>query len=185
MPHSDDSDAVQGGVRPVIAAAVQEMAAGLSARCRHRTHAAEFRECGFRPDPPGIVAPNDEHVSMSAMVWVDTPGASISAGARARTSCSRTASCSLISASSTAIDWPVREAPTWRTQWWRPALPAAISSAISVCCVRESGRIMTNPDVCKSQFCIHRGWSGNVALTCEGERPVRERVVTTGCQGRH
>ena len=59
--HADDDGAIEGGVGVAVAAAVEAVpAGGHPGRGRDRTRAAELREGGFRTNPVGIIAEDDQ-----------------------------------------------------------------------------------------------------------------------------
>ncbi len=61
VPHADDDRAMEGGVRVSVAASIEAVpAGGHPGRGRDRTRAAELREGGFRTNPVGIIAEDDQ-----------------------------------------------------------------------------------------------------------------------------
>ena len=61
VPHADDDGAIKGGVGVAVAAPIEPVpAGGHPGRGRERTRTAELREGGFRTNPVGIVAEDDQ-----------------------------------------------------------------------------------------------------------------------------
>ena len=61
VPHADDDGAIEGGVGVSVAASIEAVpAGGHPGRGRDRTRAAELREGGFRTNPVGIIAEDDQ-----------------------------------------------------------------------------------------------------------------------------
>ncbi len=61
VPHADDDRSIKGGVGVAVAAPVEPVpAGGHPGRGRERTRTAELREGGFRTNPVGIVAEDDQ-----------------------------------------------------------------------------------------------------------------------------
>ena len=59
--HADDDGAIKGGVGVAVAAPIEPVpAGGHPGRGRERTRTAELREGGFRTNPVGIVAEDDQ-----------------------------------------------------------------------------------------------------------------------------
>ena len=61
VPHADDDGSIEGGVGVSVAASIEAVpAGGHPGRGRDRTRAAELREGGFRTNPVGIIAEDDQ-----------------------------------------------------------------------------------------------------------------------------
>ena len=61
VPHADDDGSIEGGVGVSVAASIEAgPAGGHPGRGRDRTRAAELREGGFRTNPVGIIAEDDQ-----------------------------------------------------------------------------------------------------------------------------
>ena len=61
VPHADDDGSIEGGVGVSVAASIEAVpAGGPPGRGRDRTRAAELREGGFRTNPVGILAEDDQ-----------------------------------------------------------------------------------------------------------------------------
>ncbi len=61
VPHADDDSSLEGGVGVAVAAPIEPVpTGGHPGRGRERTRAAELREGGFRTNPVGIVAEDDQ-----------------------------------------------------------------------------------------------------------------------------
>ena len=59
--HADDDGAIEGGVGVAVAASIEAVpAGGHPGRGRDRARAAELRERGFRTNPVGIIAEDDQ-----------------------------------------------------------------------------------------------------------------------------
>ena len=77
--HADDDGAIEGGVGVAVAASIEAVpAGGHPGRGRDRARAAELRERGFRTNPVGVIAEDDQG---SAAVWAPTPKPSRRVGA--------------------------------------------------------------------------------------------------------
>ena len=62
-PHADDDGSIQGSVGLSVAAPIEAVpAGGHPRRGWDRTRAAEFREGGFRANPVGVIAEDDQHL---------------------------------------------------------------------------------------------------------------------------
>ena len=63
VPHADDDGSIQGSVDLSVAAPIEAVpAGGHPRRGWDRTRAAEFREGGFRANPVGVIAEDDQHL---------------------------------------------------------------------------------------------------------------------------
>ena len=63
VPHADDDGSIQGSVGLSVAAPIEAVpAGGHPRRGWDRTRAAEFREGGFRANPVGVIAEDDQHL---------------------------------------------------------------------------------------------------------------------------
>ena len=61
VPHADDDGSIEGGVGVSVAASIEAVpAGGHPGRGRDRTRVAELREGGFRTNPVGIIAEDDQ-----------------------------------------------------------------------------------------------------------------------------
>ena len=61
VPHADDDGSIEGGVGVSVAASIEAVpAGGHPGRGRDRTRAAALREGGFRTNPVGIIAEDDQ-----------------------------------------------------------------------------------------------------------------------------
>ena len=61
VPHANDDGSIEGGVGVSVAASIEAVpAGGHPGRGRDRTRAAELREGGFRTNPVGIIAEDDQ-----------------------------------------------------------------------------------------------------------------------------
>ena len=61
VPHADDDGSIERGVGVSVAASIEAVpAGGHPGRGRDWTRAAEFREGGFRTNPVGIIAEDDQ-----------------------------------------------------------------------------------------------------------------------------
>ena len=61
VPHADDDGSIERGVGLSVAASIEAVpAGGHPGRGRDRTRAAELREGGFRTNPVGIIAEDDQ-----------------------------------------------------------------------------------------------------------------------------
>ena len=61
VPHADDDGSIEGGAGVSVAASIEAVpAGGHPGRGRDRTRAAELREGGFRTNPVGIIAEDDQ-----------------------------------------------------------------------------------------------------------------------------
>ena len=59
--HPDDDGSIEGGVGVSVAASIEAVpAGGHPGRGRDRTRAAELREGGFRTNPVGVIAEDDQ-----------------------------------------------------------------------------------------------------------------------------
>ena len=66
-PYTDDDGSIEGGVGLSVATTIEPVPAGGHAgRGRDWTRAAELRESGFRANPVGVMAEEDEHLSRGA-----------------------------------------------------------------------------------------------------------------------
>ena len=63
VPHADDDGSIEGGVGLAVAASIKTVpAGGHPGRGRDRARAAEFRKGGFRTNPVGIIAEDDQQL---------------------------------------------------------------------------------------------------------------------------
>ena len=61
VPHADDDGSIEGSVGLSVAASIEAVpAGGHPGRGRDWTRAAELREGGFRTNPVGIIAEDDQ-----------------------------------------------------------------------------------------------------------------------------
>ena len=61
--HADDDGAIEGGVGVAVAASIEAVpAGGHPGRGRDRARAAELRERGFRTNPVGVIAEDDQQL---------------------------------------------------------------------------------------------------------------------------
>ena len=66
-PYTDDDGSIEGSVGLSVATTIEAVpAGGPSGRGRERTGTAELREGGFRTNPVGVVAEEDEHLGRGA-----------------------------------------------------------------------------------------------------------------------
>ena len=87
VPHADDDGAIKGGVGVAVAAPIEPVpAGGHPGRGRERTRTAEFREGGFRTNPVGIVAEDDQQFGrgVGAQRWTPKFGQLTKVGSRPR-----------------------------------------------------------------------------------------------------
>ena len=71
VPHADDDGSIEGGVGVSMAASIEAVpAGGHPGRGRDRTRAAELREGGFRTNPVGIIAEDDQQFGRSVFIAV-------------------------------------------------------------------------------------------------------------------